>query len=276
MSSTLLYGPRIRQLLVSLEQKKETGPPRNKEVLAKVAFLGLLLTKRAKQRSNSSSSSLSSTPTLYSPEQRSRANSHSVSGPLVTYDQRTTLKWIDRYNKFESGLLDSLESLVSLFDNFTMFQNVIKNSRFATKFKSLESVVQNLSKVYFIIVLLNMKNLIVRLVKLNKLIRMVEMESALVSRTTKYQLRADSPVPERDNLVLLYTEKFKTYLELIGYANELVLNLSLIFTNFELPKLVSRLVNLISWITSVYRLSKDDDEATQTDQTIQQIQKRYS
>ncbi|KAH3664721.1 hypothetical protein OGATHE_003536 [Ogataea polymorpha] len=171
------------------------------------------------------------------------------------------------------GLLANLESMVSLFDNFTMFQNILSKSRFASKFRGVETLLKNLSKVYFVIILINLKNLIVKLIKLNKLTRIVELEAEMLSRNGKNVLLPEAASQEREKLVFLYTEKFRTYLELIGYANELVLDLTLVYSKIRLPKLVERLVSLVSWIIGVYRLSKDEAEEARTEKQIAAMQK---
>ncbi|KAG7837383.1 hypothetical protein KL943_001422 [Ogataea angusta] len=273
--SNLHYGPKLRQLLLKLESDRDRVPPAGSERLSKLAFLGLLVAKNAKLRRRSSTSSLSSSPTLYSPNQRSRSNSGAVPGPLFALQSRSERSWQEKYNSFETGLLANLESLVSLFDNFTMFQNVLSKSRFASKFRGVEALLKNLSKVYFIIILINLKNLIVKLIKLNKLIRIVELEAEMLSRNDKNVLLPEAASQEREKLVFLYTEKFRTYVELVGYANELVLDLTLVYSRIRLPKLVERLVSLVSWIIGVYRLSKDEAEEARTEEQIAAMQKQY-
>ncbi|KAG7822093.1 hypothetical protein KL928_000568 [Ogataea angusta] len=273
--SNLHYGPKLRQLLLKLESDRDRVPPAGSERLSKLAFLGLLVAKNAKLRRRSSTSSLSSSPTLYSPNQRSRSNSGAVPGPLFALQCRSERSWQEKYNSFETGLLANLESLVSLFDNFTMFQNVLSKSRFASKFRGVEALLKNLSKVYFIIILINLKNLIVKLIKLNKLIRIVELEAEMLSRNDKNVLLPEAASQEREKLVFLYTEKFRTYVELVGYANELVLDLTLVYSRIRLPKLVGRLVSLVSWIIGVYRLSKDEAEEARTEEQIAAMQKQY-
>ncbi|KAG7813951.1 hypothetical protein KL921_000225 [Ogataea angusta] len=273
--SNLHYGPKLRQLLLKLESDRDRVPPAGSERLSKLAFLGLLVAKNAKLRRRSSTSSLSSSPTLYSPNQRSRSNSGAVPGPLFALQSRSERSWQEKYSSFETGLLANLESLVSLFDNFTMFQNVLSKSRFASKFRGVEALLKNLSKVYFIIILINLKNLIVKLIKLNKLIRIVELEAEMLSRNDKNVLLPEAASQEREKLVFLYTEKFRTYVELVGYANELVLDLTLVYSRIRLPKLVERLVSLVSWIIGVYRLSKDEAEEARTEEQIAAMQKQY-
>ncbi|KAG7842219.1 hypothetical protein KL942_000957 [Ogataea angusta] len=273
--SNLHYGPKLRQLLLKLESDRDRVPPAGSERLSKLAFLGLLVAKNAKLRRRSSTGSLSSSPTLYSPNQRSRSNSGAVPGPLFALQSRSERSWQEKYSSFETGLLANLESLVSLFDNFTMFQNVLSKSRFASKFRGVEALLKNLSKVYFIIILINLKNLIVKLIKLNKLIRIVELEAEMLSRNDKNVLLPEAASQEREKLVFLYTEKFRTYVELVGYANELVLDLTLVYSRIRLPKLVERLVSLVSWIIGVYRLSKDEAEEARTEEQIAAMQKQY-
>ncbi|KAG7884014.1 hypothetical protein KL938_002599 [Ogataea parapolymorpha] len=273
--SNLHYGPKLRQLLLKLESDRDCGPPTGNERLSKLAFLGLLVVKNAKQRRRSSTSSLSSSPTLYSPNQRSRTNSSTLTGPLFALRTQPQRSWQEKYNSFETGLLANLESMVSLFDNFTMFQNILSKSRFASKFRGVETLLKNLSKVYFVIILINLKNLIVKLIKLNKLIRILELEAEMLSRNGKNVLLPEAASQEREKLVFLYTEKFRTYLELIGYANELVLDVTLVYSKIRLPKLVERLVSLVSWIIGVYRLSKDEAEEARTEEQIAAMQKQY-
>ncbi|KAG7752745.1 hypothetical protein KL911_003476 [Ogataea haglerorum] len=273
--SSLHYGPKLRQLLLKLESDRDRGPSAGSERLSKLAFLGLLVVKNAKQRRRSSTSSLSSSPTLYSPNQRSRTSSDTPPGPLFAFRTQPKRSWQDKYNSFETGLLANLESMVSLFDNFTMFQSILSKSRFASKFRGVEALLRNLSKVYFIIILINLKNLIVRLVKLNRLIRTVELETQVLLHNGKNALLPEAATQEREKLVFLYTEKFRTYLELVGYANELVLNLTLVYSKFRLPRLVERLVGLVSWIIGVYRLSKDEAEEARTGEQLAAMEQQY-
>ncbi|KAG7761375.1 hypothetical protein KL910_000219 [Ogataea haglerorum] len=110
--SSLHYGPKLRQLLLKLESDRDRGPSAGSERLSKLAFLGLLVVKNAKQRRRSSTSSLSSSPTLYSPNQRSRTSSDTPPGPLFAFRTQPKRSWQDKYNSFETGLLANLESMV--------------------------------------------------------------------------------------------------------------------------------------------------------------------
>ncbi|ODV83008.1 hypothetical protein CANARDRAFT_19858 [[Candida] arabinofermentans NRRL YB-2248] len=265
---------------------------------------------------NSNSRSSSATSTLYSPKALSRSNSfnsnsfsskivrtpHGTDVPsaagteyrsnkgdkVVTRQKEST--WVSKYTQFETKLLQNLESLISLFDNFIIVQNLFKSSRLSEKFKLLEKVIKNLSKFYLVIILINLKNLILKLVKINKLIRYAELESSLMSsdeRIRRLTSIDSNQVDENGNptqdidpnntrLVLLYTEKFKTFLEIVGYSSELILNLNMIYPSYKLPKLLGKLVNAIAWIISLYRLSKDEHEDESNNAKLDVISEEYN
>ena len=77
-------------------------------------------------------------------------------------------------------------------------------------------------------------------------------------------------------LRVLYTEKVKAVVEIVGYANDLVLNLSLVTKRFRLGRALRKLVGFVSWMVNVYRLCRDETQDAKNDAAMSEIEARVA
>ncbi|GMG21373.1 unnamed protein product [Ambrosiozyma monospora] len=231
-------------------------------------------------------------------------------------------KLVTNYNYLETITLNHLEWIISTFDNFIILQNLFTSSTRFQKLqqkyannklvKLLQVIISQLSTFYTFVILIRLRRLILKLSKIKKLIQFVELECKLLSRSRSCSSHSrDNSEPleieslssqvlnssqagsslsspkltesQKSKLTLLYTVKLKTYLDILGYLNELLLNLTIIFPSgrgkkkftFKLPKLLMQLVNIISWLTSAYRLCKDDEVESKEERDILKLSHTY-
>lgn len=123
-------------------------------------------------------------------------------------------------------------------------------------------------------ILIYMKRFLLRLRKINKLITLVKTESRIIKRNF---LMKDSNINEYHEkfLKVLYTEKIKAIIEIVGYLNDLLLNLSLVTKRFKLGKLMGKFVGFISWIVNMYRLCRDESQDIKNENMIKELQVRF-
>ena len=64
--------------------------------------------------------------------------------------------------------------------------------------------------------------------------------------------------------------------EIVGYANDLVLNLSLVTKRFRLGRALRKLVGFVSWMVNVYRLCRDETQDAKNDAAMSEIEARVA
>ncbi|OWB73672.1 hypothetical protein B5S31_g3428 [[Candida] boidinii] len=173
-------------------------------------------------------------------------------------------KVFKNYGIYENYVVESFESLISLMDNFLFISSFIKFKRI----EKLQYFITQISKLWVIIILITLKNLCIRLIKLFKLEKLInsEIESLknlpINSITDLYNYNLDI------KKIKIQSEKITVLLEIIGNVNELLFYLIEIL-QLKLPKYLSRIIGIISWLMSFYRLSRDSvdesDEEKKTD-----------
>lgn len=121
-----------------------------------------------------------------------------------------------------------------------------------------------------------MKRFLQRFIKLQKLIKTLETECLLIHENYKMNSESNElSTTHRETLLVLYSEKFKSMVEILGYFNDLLLNLNIVSKKFKLNKILDRFVGFMSWIISIYRFSKDEDEELKNERIIDDLEKKY-
>lgn len=162
------------------------------------------------------------------------------------------------YEKIEDNILDKMESVISIVDNYAIIQAIFPGIERITKNNSYLKIIsyglKQAAKIYIIMILIYLKKFLLRISKINKLIKLVKIESRIVKIPGgKY----------KEWLSILKSEKIRSIIEIIGYINELMLNLTLVYKNVRFNKFFSRLMGIISWIVNFYRnLDNKENENT--------------
>lgn len=181
------------------------------------------------------------------------------------------------YTKAEDVLLGTLEFGIDQFDNFVLLQTFIPRLRQRSKGRFgriINVLLKNLSRFYIVVILINCRRLIVRLIKVNKIIKRLELQCRIMSHQS---IVADFQLPKHVKTVLmqLYTIKVKVVIELVGYLGELMLNLDMVWKKMHIPARVKKLLSILSWMVGIYRLSKDVDDDAKMDSSLKQISDSY-
>lgn len=181
------------------------------------------------------------------------------------------------YTKAEDVILGTLELGIDQFDNFILLQTFIPRLRQKNKGrvgKIINLLVRHLSRFYIVVILINCRRLVVRLIKVNKIVRQLELQCRIMSHQS---IVRDFQIPKhlKDTLMQLYTMKVKVVVELIGYLGELMLNLDMVWKKMHIPARVKKLLSVLSWIVGIYRFAKDADDDAKMDSSLAQISDRY-
>lgn len=194
----------------------------------------------------------------------------------ITFNKQSSY-W-ERYEILEDKFLLKMESGLSYIDNLIAIQAIFpaieKRTKNSKILKPLNFLIKQVAKVYIIMILIYMKRFLLRLRKINKLITLVKTESRIIKRNF---LMKDSNINEYHEkfLKVLYTEKIKAIIEIVGYLNDLLLNLSLVTKRFKLGKLMGKFVGFISWIVNMYRLCRDESQDIKNENMIKELQVRF-
>lgn len=192
-------------------------------------------------------------------------------------------KWNKRgdvlqYEKIEGIILDKLENMLSFMDNIiaiqAIFPSVAKKCNNIKVLKPVNYIIKQIAKIYIIMILIYLKRHLVRLRKINKLIKIIKVEYSIIEKN--YLLRNDKVREYHEkSLNVLYTEKIKAVIEIVGYFNDLILNLSLVIKRFKLGKMINKLVGFISWIVNIYRVCRDESGDAQNDRVVKELSNRF-
>lgn len=184
---------------------------------------------------------------------------------------------LERYEEFEEKVLNKLEAWLSYMDNFVaiqaIFPSIEKRTKNSPLFRPLNFCIRQVAKIYIVMILIYLKRFLVRLRKINRLISVVKTEAAIIrgnflmksSNVTEYHEKC---------LRVLYTEKVKAIVEIVGYFNDLLLNLGLVLKRFRLGRMMRKTVGFISWIVNIYRLCRDERQDAKNDAFIRELQVR--
>lgn len=194
------------------------------------------------------------------PEQAKRTGTH-------TFPNRDRVNRVmRRYNEVEGGILKVLEVLIRRFDNFVLLQTFIPklkklpNTRWG---RIVSFLMKQLSGLYVVVIAINLRRLTVRLMRINRVIRQLELQCRILKQNIFDDTQFEIPKSLKKALIDLYAVKIRTIIELAGYVNELVLDLNLLLPKFHLNSKVKKLLGAFSWLISVYRMSQDDDDDTE-------------
>ncbi len=181
------------------------------------------------------------------------------------------------YTKAEDVILGTLELGIDQFDNFILLQTFIPRLRQKNKGRVgriINLLVRHLSRFYIVVILINCRRLVVRLIKVNKIVRQLELQCRIMSHQS---IVRDFQIPKhlKDTLMQLYTMKVKVVVELIGYLGELMRNLDMVWKKMHIPARVKKLLSVLSWIVGIYRFAKDADDDAKMDSSLAQISDRY-
>lgn len=194
-------------------------------------------------------------------------------------DKKTPVSLVERYEMLEETILQKLETWLSYMDNFVAVQAVFpsleRRTRDSAVFRPLNFCLRQVAKIYIVMILIYLKRFLLRLQRINRLIGVVKTEAAIIrgnflmkgSHVTEYHERC---------LRVLYTEKVKAVVEIVGYANDLVLNLSLVTKRFRLGRALRKLVGFVSWMVNVYRLCRDETQDAKNDAAMAEIEARVA
>jgi hypothetical protein len=191
---------------------------------------------------------------------------------------------LSAYESMEETVLDKLEVVLSYMDNFVAFQALFPSLELRTKnmkmFKPLNFLIRQIARIYIVMILIYLKRYLLRLRKINKLIKLVKIEFSIIRNNFVINKRMNANGRDMTEyhekcLRVLYVEKFKALVEIIGYFNDLVLNLSLVTKRVILGKVVGRFVGFVSWVVNLYRLCKDEKEETKNDIVIKEMELRF-
>lgn len=185
---------------------------------------------------------------------------------------------LDKYEILEENILAKMESGLSYIDNFIAIQAVFpaleKKTKHIKFLKPLNYIIKQVAKIYIIMILIYIKRFLFRLKKINKLIKLIKTESIIMKRNF---LIKSSNVDEYHEkyLRVLYTEKIKSSLELVGYFNDLLLNLNLVTKRFKLGRLMGKFVGFVSWIVNIYRLCRDESQDEKNESVMKELQNKF-
>lgn len=193
-------------------------------------------------------------------------------------DPQRKMSYLEKYEELEEKLLEKLEEGLSYMDNFIAIQAIFpaleRKTQNSKILKPFNFIIRQGAKIYIVMILIYLKRYLLRLAKLNKLIRILKTEFRIINRnfltrnpnTTAYYNKC---------LQTLYTEKIKTIVELVGYSNDLLLNLSVIMKNFKLGRVMGKFVGFVSWIINIYRLCRDEGQDVKNETIIKDLQVRF-
>jgi hypothetical protein len=192
------------------------------------------------------------------------------------FDEKIT--FLQKYEQIEEHILDKLETILSYMDNFIAFQAIFPSLERKTKdmkiFKPINFVIKQIAKIYIIMILIYLKKFLLRLRKINKLLKIVKTEFSIIQRNF---LMKNANITEYHEkfLTVLYTEKIKAIIEIVGYINDLVLNLSLVTKRFRLGRMMGKFVGFVSWVVNIYRLFKDVKQEEKNEVIIKELEIRF-
>jgi len=223
--------------------------------------------KRWLHETNSNESQSKGRPSEYTHVNSPDSGVSSKSGQLsmLTQDSNQILLLIKqltaKYNMLESFFINSFEQLIALFDNFYFLSSLIgfntsnSNSKIT---RLLRNFIKQASKIWLVIIFLTVKNLFIRMIKLNRTEKKVKLErDILMSRSPNSSIQY-----EYDAMLLtIRTSKISTFLEMLGNVNEFAFYLIQVM-NWKVSKKVKNILAGISWIMSIYRMSKDEIQET--------------
>lgn len=213
-----------------------------------------------------------------------RANSGSAGARALprTDNNESISSHVSRiYRAYEEGeemLLDKLEAVLSYMDNFVaiqaVFPSIERRTRDMKVMRPLNFILRQVAKIYLVMVLIYLKRFVLRLKKINRLIRIVQTEYSIMKRSFLTTSIKIDEYHERC-LRVLYTEKAKAIIEIFGYANDLLLNLSLACKKFKLGRVMGKVVGFMSWVVSVYRLCSDDRRDEENRRVLQELELKF-
>ncbi|VEU22654.1 DEKNAAC103387 [Brettanomyces naardenensis] len=188
-------------------------------------------------------------------------------------------QWLALYSKAEDRTLGLLETLITQFDNFVLLQTFIprlRQSQDSRLGRLINFTVRQLSKFYLIVIAINVRKLLVRLIRVNRLIKRLELECRILNSQILIDTEFKIPKQLKECLVKLYTAKVKTIIELVGYLNELLLNVNIIWgKKVRLPKRLKQAMSVVGWIIGIYRLSQEEGEEERVDLGLKGMEEEY-
>lgn len=192
--------------------------------------------------------------------------------------RKFTKSLLDKYEILEESLLAKMESGLSYIDNLIAIQAIFpaleKKTKHIKILKPLNYIIKQVAKIYIIMILIYIKRFLLRLKKINKLIKLIKTESIIMKRNF---LISNSTIDEYHEkyLKVLYTEKIKSSIEIIGYFNDLLLNLNLVTKRFKLGRLMGKVVGFVSWVVNIYRLCRDESQDERNESVIKELQNKF-
>lgn len=196
-----------------------------------------------------------------------------------TRNKKDTISILQKYEMIEETILDKLETMLSYMDNFVAIQAVFPTLERRTKnskiFKPINFLIKQVAKVYIVMILIYLKRFALRLRKINKLIKVVQTEFAIIQKNFLLKKSKITEYHEKC-LRILYMEKIKAIVEIIGYTNDLLLNLSLVTKRFKLGRLSGKFIGFVSWMVNIYRICKDEKQEIENEQVINEMQNRFN
>lgn len=190
---------------------------------------------------------------------------------------------VEKYEKVEDTVLNNLEYFLSYMDNFIAIQAIFPSFEKLMKkspiLRPFNVIIKQIAKIYIFMILIYLKKFIVKLRKINKLIRIVKLEYEIIEKSFQ-AFKNLNPTKKSSNyhekcLNILYTEKAKAIIEIIGYFNDLILNFSLVSKRAKLGRFSGKIVGFISWLVNVYRLCRDEKSEEENEQRMKEIAVRF-
>ncbi|CDK26903.1 unnamed protein product [Kuraishia capsulata CBS 1993] len=225
------------------------------------------------------SSGASSSLTAVSPKiSQKESQGFARPSPLLRDGEHTTVdELLAKYTRAETYVLDNLESAISVLDNFYFLSRMLR-LKDSKAFRLVNKVIVQTSKVWMVIILLTMKNLAIRYYRVSK--------AEVQVKSEVNQLRALSGGDSANGIILgsvtydsemkllkIEAEKLQIVLEIIGNLNELAFCVIEVM-GLDVPNFVNNTLGVLSWIMSLYRMSKDG-ESESGNQEVDAILREY-
>lgn len=201
----------------------------------------------------------------------------------LTDDLNENLQYkVQTYNEMEGLLLDKLEKALSFMDNFTTFQAIFPVVYDRTKevklFKPVHWIVCQISGVYLVVLAINLKRYIQKLIKIRKLIVCINNELIIISKSfdglnDSVKMGMESNLQRYLNI--LASEKTRCIVEIVGFVNDFFLNLNLAYKKFKLTRGIGKFMGMVSWMVSIYRMCSDAEAEEKNDRIISELKERY-
>lgn len=188
-------------------------------------------------------------------------------------------QWLKKYRNVEDNILSTLEVVISHFDHLILIQSFIPRLRDPSSKlgRILSNLIRFFSKVYLVVIAINCRRLLVRLIRINKLTRALELQCRIFDcRAVLDGSRLRVPPALKNCLVKLYEMKLKIVLKLVGCAGELMLSLDMLWKRFRLPGWLRKIVSVLNWIINIYRYYEDEDEDAKEDLALSEMASRYT